>query len=178
MHDVSDTGHPFQTETDRRREDGPGLALVTGGNSGLGREIARQLLSSGLGVYLGSRDAARGQAAVDELGNGARLLVLDVTDEQSVARAAAEVAELDVLVNNAGISDTGQPPTGTDVATFRRVYETNVFGVVAVTNAFLPALLRSAHPRIVNVSSGTGSLAWSTAPNPQFDHRTSGAAAA
>jgi NAD(P)-dependent dehydrogenase (short-subunit alcohol dehydrogenase family) len=83
---------------------------------------------------------------------------------------------LDVLVNNAGIHDGGAPATGLDLDTFRRVYETNVFGVVAVTNAFLPALRRSARPRIVNISSGTGSLAWSTGPNPQFDH-TAGAGA-
>lgn len=156
----------------RRREDRRGeCALVTGGNSGIGKEIARQLLSAGLTVYVGARDAGRGQAAVDELGSGARLLVLDVTDEQSVTAAAASIAKLDVLVNNAGISDAGQPPTDTDLDTLRRVYETNVFGVVAVTNAFLPALRRSAAPRIVNVSSGTGSLGWSTGPNPQFDHR-------
>lgn len=147
-----------------RREDGRGLALVTGANSGIGKEIARQLLSFGFAVYVGSRDAGRGQAAVDELGDDARLLVLDVTDAQSVVAAASQVAELDVLVNNAGISDAGQPPPETDVSTLRRVYETNVFGVVAVTNAFLPALRRSTHPRIVNVSSGTGSLGWSTDP--------------
>jgi NAD(P)-dependent dehydrogenase (short-subunit alcohol dehydrogenase family) len=64
--------------------------------------------------------------------------------------------------------------TETDVEVFRRTYETNVFGVVAVTNAFLPALRRSAHPRIVNVSSGTGSLTWSTGPNPQFDYQAAG----
>ena len=161
-----------------RREDGRGLALVTGANSGIGKEIARQLLSFGFAVYVGSRDAGRGQAAVDELGDDARLLVLDVTDAQSVVAAASQVAELDVLVNNAGISDVGQPPPETDVSTLRRVYETNVFGVVAVTNAFLPALRRSTHPRIVNVSSGTGSLGWSTGPNPQFDHRILGGAAA
>ena len=115
---------------------------------------------------------------MDELGYGARLLVLDVTNELSVAAAAARVAELDVLVNNAGISDAGQPPTHTDTDTLRRIYETNVFGVVAVTNAFLPTLRRSAHPRIVNISSGTGSLSWSTGPNPQFDYRMAGAAAA
>jgi NAD(P)-dependent dehydrogenase (short-subunit alcohol dehydrogenase family) len=67
--------------------------------------------------------------------------------------------------------DTGSLVTETDVEVFRRTYETNVFGVVAVTNAFLPALVRSAHPRIVNVSSGTGSLTWSTGPNPQFDYQ-------
>jgi NAD(P)-dependent dehydrogenase (short-subunit alcohol dehydrogenase family) len=72
----------------------------------------------------------------------------------------------------------GSPAPEADVDSFRRTYETNVFGVVAVTNAFLPALRRSAHPRIVNVSSGTGSLAWSTAPNPQFDYQTAGTGAA
>ena len=166
------------TDWRRREEHNRGLALVTGANSGIGKEIARQLLSAGLTVYVGSRDAGRGQAAVDELGGGARLLVLDVTSGQSIAAAAARVTELDVLINNAGIGDTGQPPTETDVDTLRRVYETNVFGVVAVTNAFLPALRRSAHPRIVNVSSGTGSLGWSTGPNPQFDYQMGGAAAA
>jgi len=164
--------------TDEHRADTRGFALVTGANSGIGKEIARQLLSAGLSVYVGSRDAGRGQSAVDELGDGARLLLLDVTDVESVAAAAARVAELDVLVNNAGISDAGQPPAETDIDTLRRVYETNVFGVVAVTNAFLPALGRSAHPRIVNISSGTGSLGWSTRPNPQFDYQMAGAAAA
>jgi len=168
---------PTSARHEHRKNSG-GRALVTGANSGIGKEIARQLLSSGLSVYVGSRDAARGQAAVDELGDGARLLVLDVTNEQSVAAAAEQVAELDILVNNAGISDAGQPPTETDMDTLRRVYETNVFGVVAVTNAFLPALRRSQHPRIVNVSSGTGSLGWSTGPNPQFDYQMAGAAAA
>jgi NAD(P)-dependent dehydrogenase (short-subunit alcohol dehydrogenase family) len=157
---------------------GNGMAVVTGANAGIGKEIARQLLNSGMGVYVGSRDAARGQATVDELGAGARLLVLDVTDATSIVAAASQVTELDVLVNNAGISDAGHPATETDVETLRRVYETNVFAVVAVTNAFLPTLRRSTHPRIVNVSSGTGSLGWSTGPNPQFDYRTGGAAAA
>jgi NAD(P)-dependent dehydrogenase (short-subunit alcohol dehydrogenase family) len=145
-------------------------ALVTGASSGIGKEVARQLLSKGFLVYAAARDATRGQQAVDDLGAGARPLVLDVTDERTITAAAERVTELDVLVNNAGISDTGQPATTADVGTFRRVYETNVFGVVAVTNAFLPALRRSARPRIVNVSSGTGSLGWSTGPNPQFDH--------
>jgi NAD(P)-dependent dehydrogenase (short-subunit alcohol dehydrogenase family) len=83
--------------------------------------------------------------------------LLDVTDADTIA--AATVPNLDVLVNNAGVSlDTGARVTETDVEAFRRTYETNVFGVVAVTDAFLPALRRSPHPRIVNISSGTGSL--------------------
>ncbi|GHB35910.1 hypothetical protein GCM10010331_24120 [Streptomyces xanthochromogenes] len=73
-----------------------------------------------------------------------------------------------MLVNNAGISPSLAPPAEAGMEEFRRTYETNVFGVVAVTNAFLPALRRSPHPRIVNVSSGTASLTWSTSPNPQF----------
>ncbi|MEU4482549.1 SDR family oxidoreductase [Micromonospora sp. NPDC023966] len=143
-------------------------ALVTGANQGIGKEIARQLAAAGLIVYLGSRDPERGQRAVDEIGGNARLLTLDVTDGQSVADAARQVENLDILVNNAGISVDLNPVTDTDVDAFRRTYETNVFGVVAVTNAFLPALRRSARPRIVNLSSGTGSLGWSTGPQPQF----------
>jgi NAD(P)-dependent dehydrogenase (short-subunit alcohol dehydrogenase family) len=138
-----------------------GTALVTGANTGIGKEIARQLLAAGLQVHIGARDEARGRRAVAELGGRARPLVIDVTDEQGVAKAAARVGELDVLVNNAGISAEGTGVTQAGIAEFRRVYETNVFGVVTVTNAFLPALRRSPGPRIVNVSSETGSLAYS-----------------
>jgi NAD(P)-dependent dehydrogenase (short-subunit alcohol dehydrogenase family) len=145
------------------------VALVTGANTGIGKEVARQLAAAGLTVYVGSRDAARGERAAAEIGRGARLLVLDVTDAASIADAARQVTALDILVNNAGISGDGQTADHEEVSTFRRIYETNVFGVVAVTNAFLPALRRSAHPRIVNISSGTGSLAWSA--GPQFPHR-------
>src|SRR6185437_14053425 len=121
----------------------------------------------------GARDAARGAEVAGQFGG--RPLTLEVTDAGSIAAAAALVPELDVLVNNAGISlDTGARVTETDVETFRRSYETNVFGVVTVTNAFLPALRRSTHPRIVNISSGTGSLTWSTGPNPQFDYQAAG----
>jgi NAD(P)-dependent dehydrogenase (short-subunit alcohol dehydrogenase family) len=150
------------------------IAVVTGANKGIGKEIARQLAGAGLTVYVGSRDAARGERAVGEIGGDTRLLVLDVTDGASIAAAARQVGDLDILVNNAGISSENRTPDEEDVDTFRRVYETNVFGVVAVTNAFLPALRRSAHPRIVNVSSGTGSLTWAT--GPQFPHRGSYAA--
>jgi NAD(P)-dependent dehydrogenase (short-subunit alcohol dehydrogenase family) len=148
-------------------------ALVTGATSGIGLQIARQLADRGWTVLVGARDSARGAEVADQL--GARPLALDVTEPGSIAAAAGTVAELDVLVNNAGISlDTGTLVTETDPEVFRRTYETNVFGVVAVTNAFLPVLRGSAHPRIVNISSGTGSLTWSTRPNPQFDYQAAG----
>jgi NAD(P)-dependent dehydrogenase (short-subunit alcohol dehydrogenase family) len=149
-------------------------ALVTGANKGIGKEIARQLAVGGLTVYVGSRDAERGRRAVAEIGGGARLLVLDVTDAASIEHAAREVSDLDVLVNNAGVSGDDKTADREDLSMVRRIYETNVFGAVAVTNAFLPVLRRSAHPRIVNISSGTGSLAWAT--GPQFPHLGSYAA--
>jgi NAD(P)-dependent dehydrogenase (short-subunit alcohol dehydrogenase family) len=154
------------------------IALVTGANSGIGKETARQFAAAGHTVYVGSRDVERGRQAVEEIGGDSRLLVIDVTDARSVAAAAVQVPDLDVLVNNAGIMVDGNVAPHADVDRFRRTYETNVFGVLAVTNAFLPALRRSAHPRIVNVSSGTGSLDWSTGPNPQFDYQTGGTGAA
>lgn len=153
-------------------------AFVTGANSGIGKEIARQFAVAGLTVYVGSRDVERGRRAIEEIDGDARLFVIDVTDSTSVANAARSVEDLDILVNNAGIMVDGRTATEADVDSFRRTYETNVFGVVAVTNAFLPALRRSSHPRIVNVSSGTGSLGWSTGPNPQFPFETGGTGAA
>jgi NAD(P)-dependent dehydrogenase (short-subunit alcohol dehydrogenase family) len=151
-------------------------ALVTGANKGIGKEIARQLAAAGLTVYVGSRDAERGQRAVEEIGGNARLLILDVTDGKSIADAAQQVENLDILVNNAGIMVDGKLAIEADVDSFRRTYETNLFGVVAVTNAFLPALRLSAKPRIVNISSGTGSLTWSTGPESRFPAVGSGAA--
>jgi NAD(P)-dependent dehydrogenase (short-subunit alcohol dehydrogenase family) len=152
-------------------------ALVTGANKGIGRHIAGQLAAAGVTVYVGCRDADRGRPVVAEIGDGARLLVLDVTDDASIAAAAEQVSELDILVNNAGIGDDPRSAPDADVESFRRVYETNVFGVVAVTNAFLPALRKSASPRIVNVSSGTASLGRSTSPNQQFAFGAGSAAA-
>jgi NAD(P)-dependent dehydrogenase (short-subunit alcohol dehydrogenase family) len=147
--------------------------LVTGATGGIGLHIARLFAAQGWTVIFGARGAARGEEAAAEVGG--RPLLLDVTNANTIAAAAATVPELDVLINNAGISlDTGAPLTETGVEVFRRTFETNVFGVVAVTNSFLPALRRSAHPRIVNISSGTGSLTWSTGPNPQFDYRAAG----
>jgi NAD(P)-dependent dehydrogenase (short-subunit alcohol dehydrogenase family) len=134
-------------------------ALVTGANKGIGFHIARLLAEAGVTVCLGARDPAKGARAASEISGKA--VVLDVTDPASIAAAAEQVGELDILVNNAGILvDSTSPPDST-VDALRRTYETNVFGVLAVTNALLPALRRSAHPRIVNVSSSTGSLAGS-----------------
>jgi NAD(P)-dependent dehydrogenase (short-subunit alcohol dehydrogenase family) len=147
---------------------GRAVALVTGANKGIGKDIARQLATAGLTVYVGSRDADRGRRAVEEIGGDARLLVLDVTDATSIAAAASQIGTLDILINNAGIMTDAARVTEADVAGFRRTYETNLFGVLAVTNAFLPALRRSPRPRIVNVSSGTGSLSWSSDPDREF----------
>jgi NAD(P)-dependent dehydrogenase (short-subunit alcohol dehydrogenase family) len=97
---------------------------------------------------------------------------LDVTDAASIAGAARELDALDILVNNAGINPGTEDITGVDIEQFRVAYETNVFGLAAVTQAMLPLLRRSKHPRIVNVSSGTGSLTWTAGPNPQFDWET------
>ncbi|SEQ92030.1 SDR family oxidoreductase [Lentzea albida] len=150
-------------------------ALVTGANKGIGKHIARLLVAEGFTVHIGSRDPGRGRLAAEEVGG--LPLVLDVTDHDSITRAASQVDGLDVLVNNAGISPSLAPPADTGLDELRNTFETNVFGVVAVTNAFLPALRRSPHPRIVNVSSGTSSLVWSTNPNPQFPHGNGNGAA-
>ncbi|MGB3373667.1 MAG: SDR family NAD(P)-dependent oxidoreductase [Microbacterium sp.] len=162
------------TETHRLpaeiRSPAPGSsALVTGGNSGIGFETARQLLDHGVTVWIGVRDLGKGQRAANELGPSVRVVHLDVTDPSSVAAAVRQIGELDILVNNAGVNPGGEDIDSTTLEQLRSAYETNVFGLIAVTQGFLPALRRSAHPRIVNVSSGTGSLTWNSGPNPQFD---------
>ncbi|GAA4467266.1 SDR family oxidoreductase [Phytohabitans houttuyneae] len=142
------------------------IALVTGANKGIGYEIAAGLGALGWSVGVGARDGGRRDAAVEKLradGVDAFGVPLDVTDDASVAAAAALVEEragrLDVLVNNAGVTGgVPQEPTTVDVATVRTAVETNVIGVIRVTNAMLPLLRRSASPRIVNMSSSVGSL--------------------
>ncbi|MGA4543064.1 SDR family NAD(P)-dependent oxidoreductase [Uniformispora flossi] len=140
--------------------------LITGANKGLGYEAARRLLAEGHTVYLGCRDEQRGKEAAAAL--GARFVPLDVTDDASVTRAAAligqEAGHLDVLVNNAGIAGGWQDVGDVDADDMRRVYDTNVFGIVRTTRAFLPLLADSAAPVIVNVSSGLGSFAVTTTP--------------
>ncbi len=131
--------------------------LITGANRGLGYEAARRLRELGHDVWIGARDPSRGRAAADAL--GARFVALDVTDDASVAAAAETVGELDVLINNAGILGGRVPVPEVAPEDIARVFETNVYGLVRVTRAFLPALERSDNPVIVNVSSGMGSFA-------------------
>jgi NAD(P)-dependent dehydrogenase (short-subunit alcohol dehydrogenase family) len=152
------------------------IALITGANKGLGRETARRLATAGMTVLVSARDAERGQAAAAELaadGADVRFLQLDVTDADSVKSAAAWIEEtfghLDVLVNNAGISvENRAPVTEVSADQMRRTYETNVFGVVTVTNTLLPLLRRAGGARIVNVSSMLGSLSMAADPQGPF----------
>jgi NAD(P)-dependent dehydrogenase (short-subunit alcohol dehydrogenase family) len=138
--------------------------LITGANKGLGYETARRLIEAGHTVYIGSRDAERGQRTAQEL--GARLVVLDVTDDASVEAAARTIEAdggLDVLINNAGIEGRAEGNTVIGAADLtaddmRTTFDTNVFGTVRVLHAFLPLLLRSSAPVVVNLSSGLGSL--------------------
>src|ERR1700685_638582 len=161
-----------QLEKEITMQDKP-VALVTGANQGIGLQIAKDLAAHGFTVLVGSRNLERGEAAVKEVGPDARALQLDVTDQASIAAAAErirkEFGRLDVLVNNAAISHTGKLP-GTTIADFvqltrpsivsldevRAVWETNVFGVLAVYQAMLALLREAPEARIVNVSSGVG----------------------
>jgi NAD(P)-dependent dehydrogenase (short-subunit alcohol dehydrogenase family) len=138
--------------------------LITGANKGLGYEAARRLIELGHDVWVGARDAGRGARAAADL--GARFVQLDVTSDASVDAAVETVGDLDVLINNAGISggwsNTGNP-TAANVA---EVFQTNVIGAVRVFHAFLPALERSASPVVVNVSSGLGSISRALTRHP------------
>ncbi|MGW5367661.1 SDR family NAD(P)-dependent oxidoreductase [Streptomyces sp. NPDC004009] len=134
--------------------------LITGGNRGLGREIARRLVQAGQTVWIGARDAGTGREAADRLGAG--FVQLDVTDDASVGAAVetlrARAGHLDILVNNAGILGEVTAPEDMTADQIRHVYETNVFGLVRVTHAFLPLLRKAAAPSVVNVTSGMGSF--------------------
>lgn len=162
------------------------VALVTGANKGIGLQIARDLVANGLTVLVGSRDLERGEAAAKSIGPDAHAIQLDVTDQRSISAAAERISKefgrLDVLVNNAGISHAGKPgrplaevaksgrASVASLDEVRTLFETNVFGVTAVTQAMLPLLRQAAAARIVNVSSLSGSLTLNADPN--FPYRS------
>ncbi len=151
------------------------VALVTGANQGIGLAIATDLAARGFTVLVGSRDLARDQAAAAEIAGDARAIALDVTNAESIAgaenRVREELGRLDVLVNNAGIANGGAArattletilesgcPSRAAISDIRAVFETNVFGVIAVTQAMLPLLRQAPAARVVNVSSRVGSM--------------------
>jgi NAD(P)-dependent dehydrogenase (short-subunit alcohol dehydrogenase family) len=139
------------------------IALVTGANKGIGFEVARQLATKSFRVFVGARNETAGRAAAKKIGEAATFLKLDVSDETSVRKAAAELAKqidhLDVLVNNAGIIvDDDEAILKTTVAQIEETFRTNTIGPLLVAQAFHPLLAKSAAPRIVNVSSGGGQL--------------------
>lgn len=161
----------------------PSVALVTGANQGIGLQIAKDLARHGFTVLVGSRDLARGEEAAARIEGDARAIQLDVTDRASIDAAATRLRDafgrLDVLVNNAGIAHAGPPgrtlgdivkagrASAASLDEVRAVFETNVFGVIAVTQAMLPLLRASPAGRIVNVSSGRASLALAARPEEQ-----------
>ena len=163
------------------------VALVTGANQGIGLQIAKDLVTRGLTVLVGSRNFEKGQTAAKSIGADAHAVQLDVTDHASVMAAAQrirrEFGRLDVLIQNAAISNTrklpGQSveayakttrPSNVSLEEMRAVWDTNVFGVLAVYQAMLPLLREAPHARIVNVSSGVGSL--TTNSDPAFAYRS------
>jgi NAD(P)-dependent dehydrogenase (short-subunit alcohol dehydrogenase family) len=162
------------------------VALVTGANQGIGLQIAKNMVGHGYTVLVGARDIAKGEAAAEEIGPDAHALQLDVTDQASIMAAAARVREefgrLDVLIQNAAISHTGRREgesveahaaatraSNVSLEEMRAVWDTNVFGVLAVYQAMLPILRATPGARIVNVSSGVGSLA--TNLDPTYPYR-------
>jgi NAD(P)-dependent dehydrogenase (short-subunit alcohol dehydrogenase family) len=152
------------------------VAVVTGGTRGIGREVCRQLAERGHTVVLGSRDPEKGAAVAAELaadGLDVRACALDVTDGAGVDAAAqwvrGELGRADVLVDNAAILyDSGARAATADLDTVHRAMETNLFGAWRTVQAFLPLLRESAHPRIVNVSSESGSLARMSGGTPAY----------
>jgi NAD(P)-dependent dehydrogenase (short-subunit alcohol dehydrogenase family) len=152
-------------------------ALITGANKSIGFETARQLLKEGYYVYLGCRDLEKGKQAVGQLkSEGLKMaepIVIDVNNPASVKAAkevlGSKISVLDVLINNAGIAG-GFPQNvlETDVAVYRNVFDTNVFGVIEVTQAFMDILKKSEAPRIVNVTSGLGSLTLHSDPSWKY----------
>jgi len=151
----------------------PNIALITGANKGIGFETARQLAALGHTVILGARKAAEGESAVASIGPQAHFLLLDMASPESIQAAAQSVftqfGRLDILVNNAGIGpENGMKPSEAPMELIRQTFETNVFGLVQLTQALLPLLRQSQHGRIVNVSSVLGSLTVNSDPNAEL----------
>ena len=157
-----------------------GIALVTGANQGVGFQIAKELEANGYVVYVGSRNLSNGEKAAAKIGANAYAIQLDVTNQATIKEAIAHIekvhGQIDLLVNNAGISHAGNPnrsmeemladgrATTASLDEVKTVWETNVFGVISVTQAALPLLRKSKAARIVNVSSSLGSLTWIADP--------------
>jgi NAD(P)-dependent dehydrogenase (short-subunit alcohol dehydrogenase family) len=144
------------------------IALVTGGNKGIGLEISRNLSNAGCTVLLGARNVERGQQAVRQLGktglSDVHFIKIDVTSQDTITAAARQIesryGRLDILMNNAGVNLRGDGlPGAADLGVVQKVFDTNFFGAIRVVQAMLPLLHNSAAGRIVNVSSGLGSLA-------------------
>ena len=162
------------------------IALVTEANKGIGLQIARELAEKGFIVLIGARRIEAGKAAAETIGGEARAIQLDVTDQDSIDGAARYIRDtfghLDVLVNNVGITHTGRPGrtmeevvqsgllSRVSLDEVRSVFETNVFGVIAVTQAMLGLLRKAPAGRIVNMSSTNGSLTLNTDPSNDFRH--------
>ena len=152
------------------------IALVTGANKGIGFEVARQIAAAGHFVLLGARNPALGQEAAAKLnseGLQTRFLLLDLTNLTTVQTAASSIAadygHLDILVNNAGIADPADgPPSTVSLDAVERTFRTNFLGSLAVTQAMLPLLRKATSARIVNVSSGLGSLTQNADPNWEY----------
>lgn len=151
--------------------------LITGANKGIGFETARQLLQNGYYVYLGSRTLANGRAAVSKLNaeglDQVEAIIIDVTDDEGIKAAREEIGSkiesLDVLINNAGING-GFPQSSLEASVdqFKTVFDTNLYGVVRVTQAFIDLLKKSTEPRIVNVSSSGSSLTLHSDPTWKY----------
>jgi NAD(P)-dependent dehydrogenase (short-subunit alcohol dehydrogenase family) len=139
------------------------IALVTGANRGIGREVCRQLAENRMRVLIGARDPAKGEAAAREMDRGGfdvEAVTLDVTDAASIQALGDKLGAVDVLINNAGVDyDTDQTPIAADLARVRATFETNLFGAWAMAQAVAPGMRRRRWGRIVNVSSGAGALA-------------------
>ncbi|NGM65410.1 SDR family NAD(P)-dependent oxidoreductase [Sphingobacterium sp. SGR-19] len=160
------------------------IALVTGANTGVGFQIAKALTENNYTVFVGARNLEKGEAAAAKLGANARAIQLDITDNDAIHKAMtkiqADFGYLSLLVNNAAISNIGkegqtmeevlgsQKPSIASISELRTVWNTNVFGTLAVTQAFLPLLKESSAPRIVTVSSALGSLTTNANPNNPY----------